>query len=102
VKCWIGESQAVTRINTYVRNINNLSYADVTTLMAGSEDELKSFLVRVKQKGKKAGLKWNIQKIKIMASSPITSWQIDEETMETVADFIFLGSKITANSDCSH
>ena len=102
MKCWIGESQAVTRINTYVRNINNLSYADVTTLMAGCEDELKSFLMRVKQKGKKAGLKWNIQKIKIMSSSPITSWQIDGETMETVADFIFLGSKITANSDSSH
>ena len=84
------------------RNINNLRYADDTTLMAESEEELKSFLMKVKEEGEKAGLKLNIQKIKIMASSPITSWQIDGETMEIVTDFIFLGSKITVDSDCSH
>ena len=84
------------------RNINNLRYADDTTLMAESEEELKSFLMKVKEEGKKVGLKLNIQKIKIMASSPITFWQIDGETMETVTDFIFWGSKITAGGDCSH
>ena len=83
------------------RNINNLSYADDTTLMAESEEELKSLLMKVKEKSEKLGLKSNIQKTKIMASGPITSWQIDGETMETVTDFIFLGSKITADGDCS-
>ena len=84
------------------RNINNLRYADDTTLMAESEEELKSLLMKVKVESEKVGLKLNIQKTKIMASSPITSWQIDGETVETVADFIFLGSKITADGDCSH
>ena len=82
------------------RNINDLRYADDTTLTAESEDELKSLLMKVKEESEKAGLKLNIQKTKIMAS--ITSWQIDRETMETVIDFIFLGSKITADGDCSH
>ena len=82
------------------RNINNLRYADDTTLMAESEEELKSLLMKVKEKSEKVGLKLSIQKTKIMASGPITSWQIDGETMET--DFIFLGSKITAHGDCSH
>ena len=84
------------------RNINNLRYADDTTLMAESEEELKNLLMNVKEESGKAGLKLNIQKTKIMESSPITSWQIDGETMETVTDFIFLGSKITADGDCSH
>ena len=84
------------------RNISNLRYADDTTLMAESEEELKSLLMKVKEESEKAGLKLNIQKTKIMASGPITSWQIDGETMETVTDFIFLGSKITADGDCSH
>ena len=84
------------------RNINNLRYADDTTLMAESEEELKSLLMKLKEESEKLGLKLNIEKINIMASSPITSWQIDGETMETVADFIFLGSKITADCDCSH
>ena len=84
------------------RNINNLRYADDTTLMAESEEELKSFLMKVKEKSEKLGLKLNIEKIKIMASSPITSWQIDGETMETMTDFIFLGSQITADGDCSY
>ena len=84
------------------RNINNLRYADDTTLMAESEEQLKSLLMKVKVESEKAGLKVNIQKTKIMASSPITSWQIDGETVETVADFIFLGSKTTADGDCSH
>ena len=83
------------------RNINNLRYADDTTLMAESEEELKSLLMKVKEESEKAGLKLNIQKIKIMATSLITSWQIDGETVKTVSDFIFLGSKITAD-DCSH
>ena len=83
------------------RNINNLRYADDTTLMAESE-ELKSLLLKVKEKSEKVGVKLNIQKTKIMAPGPITSWQIDEETMEIVTDFIFLGSKITADNDCSH
>ena len=82
------------------RNINNLRYADDTTLMAESEEELKSLLMKVKEETEKVGLKLNIQKTKIMASSPITSWQIDGETVETVADFIFLGSKITADGVC--
>ena len=84
------------------RNINNLRYADDTTLMAESEEELKSLLMKVKEGSEKVGLKLNIQKTKIMASGPITSWEIDGETVETVADFIFLGSQITADSDCSH
>ena len=85
-----------------VRNINNLRYADDTTLMAENEEKLKSLLMKVKEESENAVLKLNIQKTKIMASGPITSWQIDGETMETVTDFIFLGSKITADGDCSH
>ena len=84
------------------RNISNLRYADDTTLMAEGEEELKSLLMKVKEESEKVGLKFNIQKTKIMASGPITSWQIDGETVETVSDFIFLGSKITADGDCSH
>ena len=84
------------------RNINNLLCADDTSVMAESEEELKSFLMKVKEKSEKDGLKLNIQKMKIMASCPIISWQIDGETMETVRDFIFLGSKITVGGDCSH
>ena len=84
------------------RNINNLRYADNTTLMAKSEEDLKSLLLKVKEENEKVGLKLNIQKTKIMASGPITSWEIDGETMETVSDFIFGGSKITADGDCSH
>ena len=84
------------------RNINNVRYADDTILMAESEEELKSLLMKVKEESEKVGLKLYIQKTKIMASGPITSWQIDEETVETVADFICLGSKITADGDCSH
>ena len=84
------------------RNINNLRYADDTTLMAEREKELKNLLMKVKEERAKAGIKLNIQKTKIMASSPITSWKIDGETMETVTGFIFLGSKITADGDCSH
>ena len=84
------------------RNINNLRYADDTTLMAESEEELKSLLMKVKEQSEKVGLKLTIQKAKMMASGPITSWQIDGETIETVTDFIFIGSKITADGDCSH
>ena len=84
------------------RNINNLRYADDTTLMAESEEELKSLLMKVKEESEKVGLKLNIQKTKIMASGPITSWEIDGETVETASDFIFEGSKITADGDCSH
>ena len=84
------------------RNVNNLRYADDTTLMAASEEELKSLLMKVKVESEKVGLKLNIQKTKIMASGPITSWEIDVETVATVSDFIFLVSKITANGDCSH
>ena len=84
------------------RNISNLRYADDSTLMAESEEELKSFLMKVKEESEKAGLKLNIQKMNIMASGPITSWEIDGETVETVSDFIFLGSLITADGDCSH
>ena len=94
------DSQA--RIKIARGNINNLGYADDTTLMAESLEELKSFLMKVKEKSEKVGLKLNIQKNKIMASYPITSWQIDGETVETVTDFIFLGSKITADGDCNH
>ena len=84
------------------RNISNLRYADDTTLMAESEEELKSLLMKVKEKSEKVGLKLNIQKTKIMASGPITSWEIDGKAVEIVTDFIFLGSKITADGDCSH
>ena len=84
------------------RNINNLRYADDTTLMEESEEEIKSLLMKVREKSEKVGLKLNIQKTKIMASGPITSWQIEGKTMETMADFIFWGSKITADGDCSH
>ena len=89
-------------VKTAGRNINNLRYADNTTLMAESEEELKSLLMRVKEQSKKAGLKLNIQKTKIMASSPITLWQIEGKKVEVVADLIFLGSSITVDSDCSH
>ena len=94
------ETQAGIKIAK--RNINNLRYAVDTTLMAESGEELKSLLMKVKEQSPKVGLKLNIQKTKIMASGPITSWQIDGQTVETVADFIFLGSKITADGDCSH
>ena len=97
---WLDEAQA--GIKTAGRNSNNLRYADDTTLTAESEEELKSLLMKVKEKSEKAGLKLNIQKTKFMASSPITSWEIDGETVETVSDFIFWGSKITADGDCSH
>ena len=96
----LGEAQAGIKIAR--RNINNLRYAYDTILMPESEEELKSLLMKVKEESEKVGLKLNIQKTKIMASSPTTSWQIDGETMETVTDFIFLGSKITADGDCSH
>ena len=96
----LDKSQAEIKIAG--RNINNLRYADDTTLMAESKEELKSLLIKVKEERERAGLKLNIQKTKIMASGPITSWQIDGETIETVTDFIFLGSKITADGDCSH
>ena len=91
-----------TGIKIARRNINNSRYADDTTFMAESEEELKSFLMKVKEESEKVGLKLNIQKTKIMASGPITSWEIDGEAVETVSDFIFLGSKITADDDCSH
>ena len=97
-----GLEEAQAGINIAGRNINNLRYADDTTLTAESEEELKSHLMKVKEQSEKAGLKLNIQKTKIMASGPITSWQIDGETVETVTDFVFLGSKITADGDCSH
>ena len=93
--------KAQTGIKIAGRNINNLRYADVTTLMAESEKELKSLLMNVKEESEKTGLKLNIQKSKIMAFGPITSWQIDGKAMETITDFIFLGSKITADGDCS-
>ena len=94
--------EAQAGIKTARRNINNLVYADDTTLMAESEEELNSLLMKMKEESEKVGLKLNIQKTKIMASRPITSWQIDGETMETVRDFIFWGSKITTDGDCSH
>ena len=96
----LDEAQAGIKISG--RNTNNLRYADDTTLMAESEEELKSFLMKVKEEREKAGLKLNIQKTKIMVSGPIASWQLDGETRETVTDFIFLGSKITGYGDCSH
>ena len=97
-----GLEEAQARIKISRRNINNLRYADDTTLTAESEEELKSLLMKVKEESENVGLKLNIQKTKIMASGPITSWEIDGETVETVADFIFLGSKITADGDYSH
>ena len=96
-----GLEEAQAEIKIAGRNINNLRYADDTTLMAESEKELRSLLMKVKEESEKVGLKLNIQKSKIMASGPITSWQIDGATVETVADFIFLGSKITADGDCT-
>ena len=97
-----GLEEAQAGIKIAGRNINNLRYADDTTLMAGSEEELKSLLMKVKEESEKIGLKLNIQKTKIMASGPITSWQIDGETVETVLEFILGSSKITADGDCSH
>ena len=97
---WLEEAQAEIKIAG--RNMNTLRYADDTTLMAESEEELKTLLMKVKEESEKVGLKLNIQKTKIMASGSITSWQIDGETVERGADFIFLGSKITADGDCSH
>ena len=97
-----GLDEAQAGIKIAGRNINHLRYADDTTLMAESEEELKSLLMKVKEESEKAGLELNMQTTKIMASGPITSWEIDGETVETVADFIFLGSKITADGDCSH
>ena len=97
-----GLEEAQAGIKIAWRNINNLRYADDTTLMAESEEELKSLLRKVKEESEKAGLKLNIQKTKIMASGPTTSWEIDGETVETVSDFVFWGSKITADGDCSH
>ena len=97
-----GLDEAQAEIKIAGRNINNLRYADDTTLMVESEEELKSLLMKVKEESEKVGLKLNIQKTKIMASGPITSWQTGGETMETATDFLFLGSKITADGDCSH
>ena len=98
----VGLDEAQAEIKIAGRNINNLRYADGTILMEESKEDLKSLLMKVKEESEKVGLKLNIQKTKIMASSPITSWQIDGETVETGIDFIFLGSKITVNGDCSH
>ena len=100
MKCRLDESQA--RIKTARKDINNLQYADDTTLMAESKEELKSFLMRVKEETEQVALKLNIQKTKLLASGSITWWQIDGELVETVTEFIFLGSKITMDSDCSH
>ena len=97
-----GLDEAQSGIKIVGRNINNLRYADDTTLTAENKEELKSLLMKVKEESEKVGLKLNIQKTKIMAFGPITSWQMDGETVETVADFIFLGSRITADGDCSH
>ena len=97
-----GLEEAQAGIKIAGKNIKNFTYADDTTLMKESEEELKSLLIKVKEESEKVGVKLNIQKIKIMASGPITSWQIDEETMETVRDFILGGSKITVNGDCSY
>ena len=98
-KRWAGKTQAGIKIAR--RNISNLRYADDTTLMTESEEELKSLLMKVKEESEKVGFKLSIQKTKIMASAPITTWQTDEETVETVKDFVFLGSKITADGDCN-
>ena len=97
-----GQDEAQAGIKIARRNINNLRYADDTTLMVESEEELKSLLIKVKEESEKVGLKFNIQKTKIMASGPTTSWQIDGQTVEAVSDFILWGSKITADGDCSH
>ena len=97
-----GLDEAQAGIKIARRNINNLRYVDDTTLLAESEEKPRSLLMKVKEESEKAGFKLNIQKVKILASSPITSWEIDGETVETVTDFIFLGSKITADGDCSH
>ena len=97
-----GQDEAQARINIAGRNINNLRYADNITFMVESKDELKSLLMKVKEESEKVGLKLNIQKTKIMASGSITSWETDGETVETVSDFIFGGSKITADGDCTH
>ena len=97
-----GLEETQTRIKIARRHISNLRYADDTTLMAESEEELNSLLMKVKEESEKVGLKFNIQNMKILASGPTTSWEIDGETVETVSDFIFLGSKITADGDCSH
>ena len=97
-----GLEEAPAGIKIARRNISNLRYADDTTFMTESEEQLKNVLMKVKEESEKVGLKLNIQKTKIMASCPITSWEIDGETVETVSDFIFLGSKITADGDCSH
>ena len=97
-----GLEEAQAGIKIAGRNINNLRYADDTTLMAESEEELKSLLMKMKEESEKVGLKFNIQKTKILASGPVTSWEIDEETVETVSDFILGGSKVTADGDCSH
>ena len=97
-----GLDEAQAGIKIARRNINNLRYGDDTALMAESKEELKSLLIKMKEESEKVGLKLNIQETQILASSPITSWQIDGETIETVTDFIFLGSKITADGDCSH
>ena len=98
----VGLDEAQAEIKIARRNTNNLRYADDTTFMAESKEELKSLLMKMKEESEKVGLKSNIQKMKIMASGPITLWEIDGETMETVKDFIFLGSQITADGDCSH
>ena len=97
-----GLEEAQAGIKIARRNVNNLRYADDTTVMEESEEELKCLLIKVKEESENVGLKLNVKKIKIMASGPITSWEIDGETVETVSDFIFLGSKITADGDCSH
>ena len=97
-----GLEEAQAGLKIAGRNINKLRYADDTTILAESEEELKSLLMKVKEESENVGLKLNIQKMKIMASGPITSWEVDGETVETVSDFIFLGSKITADGDCSH
>ena len=102
IESWNARLEVQARIKIAGRNINNLRYADDTTLMTESEEELKSLLMKVKEESEKAGIKLNIQKTKIMVSGPITSWWIDGETVETVTDFIFWGSKITADGDCSH
>ena len=98
----VGLDEAKTGIKIARRNINNLRFADDTTLMAENKEKLKNLLMKVKEESEKAGLKLNIQKTKIMASGPITSWRIDGDTLETVRDFIFLGSKVTVDGDCSH
>ena len=102
MKCWAGWLTSQAGIKIAGRNTNNIKYADDTTLMAESEEELKSLLMKIKEESENVGLKLNFQKTKIMASGPIASWEIDGETVETVSDFILGGSKITADGDCSH